>query len=359
MDHKVVTPIRNLAVILLVVLTFVVEGCQVKRAAAPESTRQLEVAEVKRIVDRPAFSPAAWSPDGRRLAFSAEHGLWVVGTDGRGREIAPAQVATVVSWSPRLDLLAVIDSGAVWTVRDDGSHRTRINLPGFAVQLAWAPGSDRLAVVVRQAVEGKTRFELWLVSRDGGFKRLVTRAPVGRAIRDLQWFPDSLYMLYGLSSQADQVIAEVWKVRISYPDRRKIPIGAPALALRLAPSGQAIAYLAGREIADGKGQVVVTRLDGRGRFAVTPAAGRYAGLAWSPQGDKLAYADIKDEAHANIWIADADNSGRLQVFAYEMELSDPNISLSAGWAPDGRHLVFGTNTGSFTGPVWLATLKRR
>jgi hypothetical protein len=47
------------------------------------------------------------------------------------------------------------------------------------------------------------------------------------------------------------------------------------------------------------------------------------------------------------------------VLDYALEFSDPSIALSLAWSPDGRHLAFGTNTGSFTGPVWVATLARR
>lgn len=351
-------PLRGISVALLL-LALAVAGCEVRRTLAPESTRQIQVAEVRRLVERPALSPAVWAPGGRRVAYSAGPRLWVVSLDGTEREIAPVEVATTISWSAPLNMLAVVDRGVVWTMRDDGAERQKIDLPGLALQAVWAPGSDRLAVVVRRVVEGTALFELWLVNRDGSFRRMVAQAPVGRAIRDLQWFPDSLYLLYGLSAPADQVILEVWRVRVSYPDRRKLPLDDPATSLRLAPSGKRIAYLSGPEVEDGRGRVVVSWLDSTGRFDVTPDEGRYSGLTWSPQGDKLAFAALRDEANADIWIADADGSGRLHIFPYPLEFSDPSIVLSASWAPDGRHIVFGTNSGSFTGPIWLATLERR
>lgn len=323
------------------------------------STRQVRVGDVRRMIERVALSPVVWAPDGERIAYSAGTGLWVATLDGREREIAQVEVATALSWSGPLDRLAVIDRGAVWTLRADGSGRQKLDLPGFAVHLAWAPGSDRLAVVLRTMVEGKARFELWLVNSNGGFKRMVTRAPPGRAIRDLQWFPNNLYLLYGLSAPADEVILEAWQVRVIYPDRREVPLVSPATLLRVAPTGRFIAYLAGADVADGRGRIIVSRPDGRGRFDVTPEEGRYSALAWSPQGDKLAFAAIRDEAEADIWIVDADGSGRLHIFPYRLEFSDPSIVLSIVWSPDARRLVFGTNTGSFTGPIWFATLERR
>lgn len=350
---------RSLLGIAVALSLAAASGCEVSRRAAPVSTRQLQVASVARIIPQPALSPVAFSPNGQRIAFSTARAIRVADLAGSSREVAPAGVVTTISWSPRLDVIAVIDNGVVWTMRGDGRNRRRIKLPGLAVQISWAPGSDRLAVVVRRPLEGRARFELWLVNRDGGFRRLVTRAPVGRAVWDLQWFADSLYLLYGLSASTDRLLTQVWRVRIAYPDRRQIPIDPPALSVRLASTGERIAYVTRSDLDKSRGRIIVARLDGTGRFAITPKDGRYTGLSWSPQGDKLAYAELIDEATVEIWLVDADGSGRLRVISYPLELPHPRIALSIAWAPDGRHLVFGTNTGTFTGPIWLANLERR
>jgi Tol biopolymer transport system component len=244
-------------------------------------------------------------------------------------------------------------------MRPDGSNRRAITVAGFVTAAVWAPGSDRLAVVVRRSVEGTSRFELWLMSRDGGFRRFVRAAPPGRAMRSPQWLANSLYLVYGLSVPSESVITEAWQVRIAYPDRRQLPLAGLADEFVLAPSGGQVAYVTGPKVTDGVGRVVTSRLDGSGRFTLTPEEGRYTGLAWSPQGDKLAFAIVDDEAHARVWIADGDGSGRLLVHDYALEFTDPSISLSTAWAPDGRRLLFGTNTGTFSGPVWLAQFGRR
>jgi Tol biopolymer transport system component len=345
--------------LLLAALALGLGGCTIARETAPESTRQLRVEAVRRLIDRPALSPAVWSPDGRRFAYGGADGIYVAAPDGSPRHVAPAEVVTALSWSRRLDLLAVVDRGVLWTMRPDGGDRRRITVAGFVSAAVWAPGSDRLAIVVRRALLGTSRFELWLVSRDGGFRRFVAAAPRGRAIRSPQWLANSLYIIYGLSSPSESVITEAWRVRIAYPDRHAVPLEGPALELRVAPSGQQVAYVTGPDVADDSGRIVLSRLDGSGRITLTPEEGRYAGLAWSPQGDKLAFAILDDEAHARLWIADGDASGRLLVHDYALEFSDPSISLSTAWAPDGRRLLFGTNTGTFTGPIWLATLARR
>lgn len=342
---------------IVVLLTIGIAGCTVRRTAAPESTRQLAVAGVRRVIEQPALSPAAWSPDRRRLAYTTGNAVWVAAVGGRPRKIAPAAVATALAWSGPLNLLAIIDQGAIWTMAPDGSGRRRLSIEGFAVEIAWSPGGDRLAALIREATGGG-RYALWLFSRDGGFRRRVIEAPPQRAMRDLQWFPDGLYLLFGLSSFTDPLITEAWQVRVSYPDRRRIPVEAPARFLRLAPTGRSIAYVANVDERDDRGRLVVSRLDGSGLAPLAPAD-LYGGVAWSPQGDKIAYAQMEPEARAQIWIVDADTSGRLRVLDYTLEFTDPHIAISFAWTTDGRRLAFGTNTGSFTGPIWVATLTRR
>jgi len=349
----------RLVLAALLVGSFFTSACEVRRGPAPESTRQLQVVGVRRIMDRPALSPAAWSPDSQALAYSSDQRLWVYTLDRGEKDIAPAEAVTAVAWSRPLNLLALIDRGIVWTLRPDGTDRRRVPLPEPAVELAWAPGSDRLAVVVRRPVDGQTRMELWLVNHDGGFRRMVTRAPAGRAMHDLQWFPDSLYMLYGLSVAREPAMTELWRVRISYPDRQQILLPAPATMVRLAPTGRYLATVSGDQGAEGGGQVVLSRLDGSGRFAVAPQAGRYTGLAWSPQGEKVVFAQLSGDARAELWMANADGSGHLHLYSYLMEYTDPGIGVAIAWSPDGRHLAFGTNTGASRGPIWLVTLQRR
>lgn len=348
---------RTRIVACCVIAALGIAGCTVRRGAAPESTRQLAVATVRRVIEHPALSPAAWSPDGRHLAYTTGDAVWVAAAGGRPKKIAPAAVATAIAWSGPLNVLAVIDQGAIWTVAPDGTGRRKLATDGFAVEIAWSPGGDRLAALIREATDGG-RYALWLFNRDGGFRRRVVEAPPQMAMRDLQWFPDGLYLLFGLSTFTDPLLTGAWRVRVSYPDRRRIPLHTPARFLRLAPTGRSIAYVADIDERDDRGRLVVSRLDGSGLATLAPAD-LYGGLAWSPQGDKIAYARMEPEARAQIWVADADTSGRLRVLDYTLEFTDPRIGITFAWTADGRRLAFGTNTGSFTGPIWVATFERR
>ncbi|MDQ7820131.1 MAG: hypothetical protein QN173_08865, partial [Armatimonadota bacterium] len=344
------SPARGRAVALTLAAALAV-GCEVSRPPAPESTRQLRVVDVRRVADRPARSPAVWSPDGAALAYAAGGQIWVHPLDGPPRPVLTVRTGRSLSWSGPLGLLAVVDEGAVWTLRPDGTARRRLALPGRAVRAAWAPGSDRMAVVLQRQDGGRVADELWLTNRDGGFRRQVFLPADGRRIADVQWFPDSLYLLVAFSPDG-RTITEAWRVRIAYPDRRRIPLEGPAGALVLSPSGRHLAVV----LPDAPGaRLVVRRLDGTGRL--TLAAGRLSGVGWSPQSDKVAYADVSPDGRAEVLVADADGSGRLVVAAFALEIPGP--ALSVVWSPSGRALAFGTNTGDTVGPIWVARLARR
>ena len=79
----------------------------------------------------------------------------------------------------------------------------------------------------------------------------------------------------------------------------------------------------------------------------------------APHGDKLAFAALSQEAQAEIVVAAASTGTHMLVTGYRMEFPDPAAGLSMVWSPDERYLAYGTNTGSFVGPVWLAKFAPR
>src|SRR3989442_10383403 len=126
-------------------------------------------------------------------------------------------MGTALSWSVALNLLALIDRGVVSTLRPDGSDRRVIDLPGVDVALAWAPGGDRMGVVLRRTENGQPRFELWIANHDGGVKRLVTRPPAGRVLGEGPLFADNPYLPYGPSDPPHGRIREAHRPPVPLP----------------------------------------------------------------------------------------------------------------------------------------------
>lgn len=332
-------------------------GCQVRRQAAPVGVGVLRVQHVTRATDRAALSPIAWSPDGRRFAYGRD-GVWVhqIG-DAAGTKITSGEVVTAVAWSPTADVMAYVDRGVLWTVRPDGRNRRRIPIPGVVSNPVWAPGGDRLVVAARQVSASGASSRLWLTSPDGTLLRAIQWNPNARRITALGWFPDTLHLFVGLATPDGEATVEWWRVRIAYPDFRRLP-GPPQPVLEsvLSPKADWVAFVSGE---GGGERAYVVRADGGGLHAISASSRRIAGLAWSPHGDKLAYGLLVGEAQAEIYVTGPTGAARVLVASYRLEVIDPGAGLSLVWSPDEAHLAYGTNTGALGGPVWLAAFQPR
>lgn len=337
---------RRVAVALALVA---LGSCQVTRRPAPESVEALRVAGVRRLTDRVAQSPAAWAPDGGAVLYAADGALWTASLAGGERRVASVGVVTAVAWSAASRWIAYIDRGRVFVAQPGGAPRA-LRVEGFATALDWDRGGTRLAVVTVRVGATPPRSDLSIVSASGAYVRALASA---REIHDVRWFADGLYVFYG---EGDGGITRLWKRRVRGPDARSLP--SPLSGLRralLSPTGRDVALLAGggRQAA-----LYVARPDGTGLREIG-AAGSLGGVSWSPQGDKVAYVRFLEEAIVEVWVADAVGGGDRRVTEYQVEFPDPGLDLVTAWSPDGRRLLYGTNTGSFSGPLWLATFVPR
>ena len=96
-----------------------------------------------------------WSPDGRRIAFAATHGTYVIRADGRNRvRIGNGDLPV---WSPDSARLAMIrgggqpaNGGALWVVGANGKGARLVKAPNLSVgrlsPQSWSPNGKQLAV---------------------------------------------------------------------------------------------------------------------------------------------------------------------------------------------------------------------
>ncbi len=358
--------LRRAALLAALLLT---AGCQVARTPAPVGVGLLRVGGPLRLSDRPALSPVAWAPDGKAVAFTDGGGVWIAPLDrtrGRERKVTAARHATHVDWSAGTGLLAYIDQGTLVMVRPDGSKKWRIPLigaggaPAFATHLAWAPRGDRLAVAAGDAAStggGRRGGGVWLVGANGGSVRQVFEAPTGQAVGALGWYPNSLFLFIGIGP--DGSVSRLLRWRIAYLDRRNLLVGFPTLlAPVLSPNGAWIAFAAPG--AGGDHQVWVEAADGRSApRKIEGGGGRIGGVTWAPSSDKIAFSRVLDEARGEIWIADVDGRGSRRIAQFVAEFPDPDLPLVARWSPDAAVIAYGSNSGNYTGHVWIVPLDRQ
>lgn len=339
-------PVGLLAALLVVLLA----GCQVRvqRIPKPEPLSTLRVGEVRRVSDRVATSDVSWSPDGQTVAFGTPEGVISAGRDGTERRLSPLRPATQVDWSSSGRWLAVISGGGLWLVDLSRSATRAASLPGVVRAFRWSPAGDRGVAVVEQ--DG---WWLWLVSADGRLRRRIFGPASG--LFDLGWYPNGLEVFVREEDASGKTVA-LWRVRVAGSDRRReVPSFPSVVQAQLSTTGRAVAYL----VAEEEGVAVVLQEVGHRPRPPLAQAGKVWGLSWSPQGDKLSYAEVEGGERASVWVVDADGSTRLLVADYALEFPDPNSLVGTGWSPDGRAVAFGTGFSHRAGPVWVARLYRR
>ena len=126
---------------------------------------------------------SAWSHDGKALAYTRGHELFLCNPDGTGSRwlaTVPGGIS-FLTWSPddrRLGFTVFTEQQSLWEVEADGHslHQRRLNLPGKAMECcgAWTP--DGHYYVFRSQREGSSN--LWAVEEQSPLWRRGNPDPV-------------------------------------------------------------------------------------------------------------------------------------------------------------------------------------
>jgi Tol biopolymer transport system component len=173
---------------------------------------------------------------------------------------------------------------SIWTVRPDGSHRTRIlrtrqnaKRPRISPDGRWVAFDG-----TRPGLTPISDFDIQLVRRNGRGLRTLTRSSFWD--NDAQWSPDGRLISFSRTTDADWTKAWIWTVRADGTAPRKLA---------------------------------------RGQF------GR-----WSPDGTRLALDSPTPTSPGDLFIVDADGKNR------RLLLSSPELDQPADWSPDGKRILF-------------------
>ena len=153
------------------------------------------------------IEPPAWSPDGKRIAYSTAAGVYVRDTAGAGNS-ERLESGEMPGWSPDGATLVtaqrgVADRGELSLLPTGGDHKSTRYLQGRASHPAFSP--DR-------AVEGLRRRRIWLL---GGFCTVRSRRP--RKMEDFQprWRPA------GLEARWQGTLLHKWREDLRREDLRR------------------------------------------------------------------------------------------------------------------------------------------
>jgi TolB protein len=227
----------------------------------------------------------AWSPNGRQLVFDATgdgwNSIYVAHVDGSGeRRLIDGSYLTGSSglyggnaWSPDGRKIAFTDpDGRLSVMNPDGSRRRMLMRRAPGSGPSWSPDGRDLAVVSSLAI--------WVVHANGnGLRKLVSRGEVGLPVWSKGglglpvWSPDGRKLAFATSKDFVYVV--------NRDGRGLRKVGRMASAPSWSPDGRWLAFTSDR---DGNGDIYIVKADGSGERQLTHSKLEEIDPVWSSVG---------------------------------------------------------------------------
>ncbi len=291
----------------------------------------------------------AWSPDGREIVFGTEgrsdpsnrvkvSELWVVRAAGGEPRRIFAGDAVEPAWSPngaRIAFWAIDPHGGirdVWTIAADGSDPRRVSdRDSVDWDATWEPDGRHLDFVSDRS--GVTH--PWRVAIDQRTGKLLgSPEPIHLPTSwsgQLSWSKDGRHLAYRTSERTARVTRlpfDVTTGRVTGPVARLFDTTIAAVGLDLSADG----WMLFRTL-NSPEDIYVMRSDGAGLRKLTDDPAKDRAPVWSPDGQMAAFY--------------SNRSGRYEVWTVRRDGSDlrQRTALSPGfvympiWSPDGKSLI--------------------
>ena len=260
-----------------------------------------------RITDTPGHveTDPVWSPDGRLAFVRAPFFMW------RQEEL----IVTSADGSDAVSVAAGMDiSQPAWS--PDGSHLAFVE---GALNLAYesvltCPQTELARLFVADLTTATSRPLLELAAPDG--------CPI---LSTPQWSPDSTKI--ALASRG------VYLVDVASGNLTELLPPTDAVAAAWSPDGQRLAVTAAPSAEGAPSRILVVDANGQGLTEIARLDERYVHtVAWSPMGDLIAFVEMEQSSGlADLYVVNPDGSGLRSLAQGE--------NLGLAWSPDGRRLA--------------------
>ncbi|NTU85812.1 MAG: hypothetical protein HGA45_41860, partial [Chloroflexales bacterium] len=286
---------------------------------------------------------AAWSPDGRSIAFAARTAatrtsdIYLLTLDRPERPVNLTNSPfddEEPAWSPDSERIAFTrtreGNSDVFVMLASGAAQTRLTSdPGFDGEPSWSPDGARIAL--RSDRSGKPGIA---VMDDSG-RNIRSLSPALVAERTPAWQPASdavvgeqLLFTTGLG----RTLRQIALVNANGTGRHTL-VAEPdhdATMAAWSPDGAWIAFASDR---DGTYDIFVAPADGSAAANLTdhPAKDMYP--AWSPDGTRIAFESFRD-GNWDVFVMNSDGSGLVNL------TSNPASDGNPAWSPDGARIAF-------------------
>ena len=300
---------------------------------------------------------AAWSPDGKLLAYADLNDLFLSRADGtETRKLLTAQGDIKnIAWSPDSSRLRFDTSGSAgnlgqrlaWDASVTGADLHRL-LPGWHNPPdeccgKWTPDSKFFVF--------QSNGQIWALPRDGGVFHSASK-PIA-----LSSSPMSLSSpLPSKDGQKLFVVGQTFRGELMRYDSKTAQFspflgGLSAEYVAFSKDGQWVAYVSYRE-----GTLWRSKSDGAERLQLTYPP-MYAVLPrWSPDGKQIiffAFAASADKPARMYAVSPAGGSPQ------PLLPGDPHQQLDPNWSPDGGKIVFGNESNDPTSAIHILDVSSR
>jgi Tol biopolymer transport system component len=356
-----------------------VENAQTVLAEALIANGEIREFKLPSEIDSPIISSI--SPDqGNLIVHNAltndpEEPVWIIPALGGNAQRVPNLLAHDAAWMPDGKRILYARDNGLFVVRTDGTDAQKFaDLPGWAFWLRWSPDGNRLRFSLRDGDHQTT--SLWEIdSRGGNLHQLLPGWTTPSAECCGSWTADGRSFVFQShqSGHSDLWMRDETSHGVAAPvrltngpldyespvtsptGRRVYFIGANANIELLrfdsqlnrfvglentlsAPSlnvysrdGQWVAWLSLMD-----GSLWRSRVDGSERLQLTTSPIRVFMMRWSPDNKQLAVMAQQPGSPWKIYIEDAAGGRRLEPI-----LPDSRSEADPNWSTDGSALVFG------------------
>jgi len=307
----------------------------------------------------------SWSPDGARVYFAAEGGIWSVSRGGGEKQVVLKGDYYCATLSPDGKAMAVWltvgdpnqSEPKVWISSPPGSAPRKYEPVVVQSSGSFTPVYLRFSPDGKQILLSLTRGghpHLWLLPYpDGGKpKEILAGFLAGGEVPDISWMPDSRHFVMAfkrVSDAAQQIwLADSRKETAEPLTAAEVDRGGPAVS----PDGTRIAF----DSYDSNFEIVELPVAGGPIRTLLATSRNELFPAWAPKGSTFAYVTDRT-GRREIWLHNTED-GIDRPLVTQRDFPDDQTLwlLTLAISPDGTRIAYSRISNKHLGELWISPM---